>query len=149
MSDYLTLEQIREAEEATERVEDKLRKMAREMYLMREGEPLGSQYGFKYYSLFGYHGPRYSGEEGPNWGVGTLVVGVYFYWDRACDTITVTFPQSYLGTDWRPIEQQRLKQIAEIKLEEQARKEYERAKAQEERDRAEFERLRKKFNAES
>jgi len=149
MNDYLTLDQIREAEQATEQVEDKLNKMARKIYSMREQQSLSSQYGFERYRLFDYHSPYHEGEEGPDWGVGTPVVSVYFYWSRVEDSITVTFPQSYLGIDWHPIEEQRLKQITEIKLEEQAREKYARDKAQEERDRKEFERLRKKFGAES
>jgi hypothetical protein len=143
----ITLKDIEFAERAMDDVNTSLAAMGREIYRMREGQELSHNYGFENYSLQTFEGSHYAGQDGPDWGVGTPIVSLNYYWPRAGNTEYVTFPRSYLGVEWRALEQARIDQ--EIKADDEARaREAEEADLQKEiSERQAYEQLHAKYGA--
>ena len=144
----LDFDDILNAENAMKTVRVKIREMGREIYKMRNGAELDSRYAFERYDRVNFSGPEYSGEHGPHWGVGTPIISVTFFWSYqgGGDVEYVTFPVSYLGTDWRKTEQARLNsERAEKKKKTDEEKEIA-AAAKEARDRETYEKLRERFD---
>lgn len=141
----LTLGDIDRAEELTEHVRGVLREMGQEIYLIRTGAELGSQYNFDGYTRTIFAGTNYSGQEGPDWGVGTPIFSLQYYWYRASHGEYVTFPQDWLDKDWRVLERDRVEaeRFAQQAAEEEAKRQ--RAIDREESDRRTFERLKAKY----
>lgn len=141
----ITLKDIDAAEGATRNIRRVLDGIGREIHKMREGEELGSQYGFNGYVRAPFSGQHYSGQEGPDWDVGTPIFSLSYYWPRAEADVCVTFPQSWLELDWRALEQSRLDEERRV-TEEQLRADTEQAERQQEiSERQEYERLKVKY----
>jgi hypothetical protein len=141
----LTLTDIDNAEDATKKVRHALQAIGREIYKMREGEELGTEYGFERYCRWEFDGPQYLGQEGPNWGVGTPIFSLYYYWSRGENAAYVTFPQSWLEQDWRALEQERLDKQRSEESERERIEAEKRASDREAAERKTFERLKAKF----
>lgn len=143
----LTIADINDAEQAVKGVRSKLQAIGRELYEMREGEKLGREYDFHDYSRQNYAGSNYCGQDGPDWGAGTPIISITFYWSRASAEHYITFPQAWLGQDWRGLERERL---ATERAELAAQAELDQQKAVRLKDEAErltYERLKEKFAA--
>lgn len=141
----LALTDIDDAERAVKSVRIKLQAIGRELYEMREGEKLGREYDFHDYSRQNYAGSNYCGQDGPDWGVGTPIISITFFWSRASAEHYVTFPKAWLGQDWRSLERERL---ATERAELAAQAELDRQEAVRLKDEAErltYERLKEKF----
>lgn len=106
----LTLNDIEAAENAVKNVRVVLQGIGRELYKMREGVELGPEYGFEGYRRQNFCGPEYADQEGPDWGVGTPIFSLQYYWPRGENTRTVTFPMGWLERDWRKLETERLEE---------------------------------------
>lgn len=141
----LTLAEIKNAENSVKRVRVILQDMGREIYRIREGRELSLQYGFERYSLFNFSGSHCSEQEGPDWPIGTPIFSLLYYWPRAEDTISVTFPVGWLGQDWRALETARVEQERREKAERLRAEEAERVTAQAAAERETYERLKAKF----
>ncbi len=141
----ITLADIDSAENAVQTVRKRLDAIGRELYKMREGLEIGSGYGFDRYYRTKFGGQHYLHQEGPDWGVGTPIFSLTYYWGRGEDTISVTFPQSWLESDWRALEQDRLNKESAARSELEEIEAKQRAAEQEESDRSTFERLKEKF----
>lgn len=141
----ITLEDIDDAENTIRNIRSILQGIGRELHEMREGSKLGSEYSFVQYKRTKFCGTNYVGQDGPDWGVGTLIFSLQYYWSRGEDDLSVTFPQEWLEQDWRALEQARLdKERTALEAQEQA----ERARAareHEESEREAYERLRAKY----
>lgn len=141
----ISLSDIDDAENAVKNIRVVLQGIGREIYLMREGKKLGSEFGFERYIRTNFAGDHFDGQEGPNWGVGTPIFSLRYYWARGADTVDVTFPQGWLEQDWKALEAERLaaeRAAADAKnraLSEQA------AIATEEAERLNYERLKAKY----
>lgn len=141
----VTLKDILDAETATRKVRAALDAIGRELYKMREGDVLGPQFGFDSYQRMTYQGDHCSGQDGPDWGVGTDILSISFYWPRASDQVYVTLPRAWIDADWRALEQARLDEVRE-RNEAQAKIDRERFEhEQDQRDRATYEELKAKF----
>lgn len=141
----LSLEEIKSAERAMDEVRASLAAMGREIYQMRNGDEIGCQYGFHGYFLQTYEGSHYVGQDGPNWGIGTPIVSLTYYWSRACKEEIVTFPQSYLGEDWRTLEQTRIDQERQALADAQAQITEDAARQKEISERCAYKRLHAKY----
>lgn len=141
----LTLQDIDMAENAVKNVRVILQGIGREIYKIREGNELGPQYGFDRYSRFNFSGPEYMGEEGPDWGVGTPIFSLSYYWPRGEEYIHVTFPQRWLEQDWRALEQERLDKERAVQAERDRKEAAQKAIDREANERRTFERLKAKF----
>lgn len=144
----VTLADIDAAEGAIKNVRVALGEIGRKLYQMREGEPLGAEFQFDAYSIENFEGSRYCNQEGPDWGVGTPIVSLRFYWSRGEYGYTVTFPVRYLEIDdWKAEEQARLDgeraaaAVAALAQAIRARLKHDEA------ERRSYERLRAKFEA--
>ncbi|MDW9531922.1 hypothetical protein RWE87_13525 [Sinorhizobium meliloti] len=144
----ITFADIDHAEQAIRTVKATLRDMAHEIASMRDGKPLGKQWGFNHYTRRNYTG-TYSDEQegGATYPDGTPVVIVTLHWsyNGGGDYMYVMFPQSYLGQDWRPIEQARIDAQRRDEEEQERIEEMKRAGEIEAAERATFERLKAKF----
>ena len=139
------LSEIIEAEDAIDRANATIAAMGREIYLIRNGSSLESQYYFDSYSRQKFSGPDYCGEEGPDWGVGTRIISARYYWARAGNTVYVTFPECWVDLDWRELTKE---EVAREKAEQdrlEAIEREDRKKACEENERRTYERLRAKY----
>ena len=143
----ISLEQIKSAERAMEDVREYLDEMGRQLYQARNENKLGYEYDFRDYSLEAFEGRHYVGQDGPNWGEGTPIVSLRYYWSRAENTEYVTFPQSYLGEDWQVIEQVRLDSERGRAAEEEARKAEAQARELAISERRTYEKLHAKYGA--
>jgi hypothetical protein len=141
----LTLQDIDNAEHAVKRVRVELQAIGRELHKMRTGRELGPEYGFDSYSRQNYCGSNYVGQEGPDWGEGTPIFSLCYYWSRAEDTAYVTIPLGWLEQDWRALEQARLDEERRTETERKRVAAAQAARDREAADRAEFERLKAKF----
>lgn len=145
----LTLQDIDSAERATRRVNEELDAIGRELYKLRAGSALGAAWGFDSYRRQRYNGPEYCGQEGPDWGAGTPIFSLLYYWPRAQDYQSITFPQGWLEQDWRALETERLSaERVAAEIEERADAEA-RARKREEDERRTYERLKAKFGGAS
>lgn len=141
----ITLDDIDAAEGAIKGIRVKLQTIGREIYQMREGKVLGSEYAFERYIRGNFAGTNYMNQEGPDWGVPTPIISLVYYWSRAEDSVTVTLPQGWLGQDWRTLERERLaKERAEL-AEQAAKDAAAKAAARDAEDRAEYARLKARF----
>lgn len=141
----LTLAEIDTAENSIKRVRVILQGIGRELHKMRTGRELGPEYGFESYSREQYCGSNYVGQEGPDWGVGTPIFSLTYYWSRAEDVVNVTFPLGWLEQDWRALEQDRLDAERVEEAEQKRLKDEQSAREREEADLRDFERLKAKF----
>lgn len=141
----MTLHDIDCAENATKRVREELDAIGRELYKLRAGCEIGGEWGFDSYRRQRYNGPQYSGEEGPDWGVGTPIFSLIYYWPRAQDYQSITFPQSWLEQDWRSFETDRLAAEREFAAAEERAEAKVRSQKREESERRTYEKLKAKF----
>lgn len=141
----LTLNDIDAAENAVKNVRVVLQGIGRELYKMREGVELGPEYGFERYQRQNFSGPEYADQEGPDWGVGTPIFSLQYYWPRGENVRTVTFPMGWLERDWRALETERLAE--ERRAAEQARQveEAQAAQAKEDSDFRTYQDLKARF----
>lgn len=141
----ITIAEIVAAEIATQTVKAKLKAIGREICKMREGEELLSAYEYEGYSRSVYGDPRYGHQEGPDWGLGTRIISIRFYWPRGGDTLCITIPESWLEADWRALESDRLQDLRLQEAEAEKSEVLRLEKEQDDNERAIYERLRAKF----
>lgn len=141
----ITLACIDSAENAVKRVRVELQAIGREIYKMREGHELGPEYGFDSYSRFNFSGPEYAGEDGPDWGKGTPVFALTYYWPRGENITTVTFPMGWLEQDWRALEKDRLDEEERAEAERKRIADAEAMQQREANEKAAYLRLKAKF----
>lgn len=141
----LTLQDIDTAERAVKRVRVELQTIGRELHKMRTGRELGPEYGFESYSRQNYCGSNYVGQEGPDWGEGTPIFSLCYYWSRAEDVAYVTFPNGWLEQDWRALEQQRLDEERRVEAERKRVAAEKSARDSEASELAHYQRLKAKF----
>lgn len=141
----LTLDDIDAAENGVKRVRVILGEIGREFYKMREGISLGSEYAFDRYARTNYAGEHFDGQEGPDWGVGTPIFSLRYYWSRACDERCVTFPQGWLERDWRTLESERLTRERDAKAALERKEARRAARESAAAERETYQRLKSKF----
>jgi hypothetical protein len=143
----ISIADIDAAEGAIKNVRVKLGELGRAIYQLREGERLDAAYAFDGYTRQNYAGSHFYDQEGPDWGLGTPILSLRFYWSRAEDKRVVTLPLRYLECDWRAEETARLH--AEREAAEAASREAEQiaAEQRETSERRQYEALRAKFEA--
>ena len=141
----LLIDDIYAAENGVKRVKVILQGIGRALHQMREGKELGPEYGFEGYSRENFCGSNYSGQDGPDWGVGTPILSLRYCWPRAENVIYVTLPLGWIEQDWRELETDRLSK--ECAARDAAKSEELRLAAERraEAERKTFERLKAKF----
>lgn len=144
----ITLHDIDAAEGAVKNIRVALSVIGREIYRMRKGEALEPHYGFYRYSREQFEGSHYCGQDGPDWGVGTPIISLEYYWPRGEDSQYITFPQSYLSCDWRAVEQARCDRERHAEAERKNAAQEEAERQREENERRNYERLKAKFEGE-
>lgn len=143
----LLLSDIDHAEESTRTVRAKLNVIAREILIIRKGKPVEKHWRFDGYSRRNYTGEFHDEQDNPDWGRGTPIMIVCFYWsyNGGGDHIYVTFPQSWLGQDWGALEQERVDAQRRDEEEQERIDELQRAGDLEAAERATLERLKQKY----
>ncbi|MCA0318187.1 MAG: hypothetical protein LCH88_08975 [Proteobacteria bacterium] len=142
----LTLDDIDNAEKSARRARVLLDEIGREIYEMREGAKLGPEYGFESYARANFQ-PEYYGEDGPDWGSGTPIFVLNYYWSRAESEQVVTFPAGWLEQDWRSLETARLAAERADEAKRKSDEDAQRARDAEAAELREYERLSAKFAA--
>jgi hypothetical protein len=113
--------------------------IGKEVYELRAGGPMQRQYSYD-----GYERDTVADFESYlDWPEGTPVIRIRYYWSHngGGESQTVVFPETYLDTDWRPIEEA-------LNVTRAAKKEAARAAENERnaaRDRETYERLKSQF----
>lgn len=151
MPEPITVEFIDATKAATSRIRNHLATLGREIHLMRTGKKIGDGFGFNSYRLTEWDGKQYAGieDDHPDFEIGEPIICTDFYHSRWGEEINVTFPQSYLTADWRPIEQARI-DAEKDRLQKLAERDKAVAKhAAEVADQREYERLKAKFESPS
>lgn len=142
--DFVTLIQS-----TSDRIEEYIDKIARQIYYMRNKEKLQSYFNLETVELTKFYGKNYSHVERincPDYGDPEVpIVSVQYVDYRTGNYQIVTFPQSYLGIKWESIEQHRIDEENRKILEKKKQEDYHRLNEKLEKEFKEYERLRMKF----
>jgi len=143
----ISLARIEAAEKEMISIRTELAALGRELYFMREGKALSSDYRFDGYEQDTFCGTNYSGQEGPDWGIGTPILSLRFFWswNGGGEYEYITLPINYLGCDWRDDERARLAEEARKTGEAADREKQLKKEQREANELATYERLREKF----